>query len=126
MGVRVRRDPQRDRAGAVVTYLPASVMVYVSEQTNTRRPGIRLVCTCGWGVVAVHADTTRPLTEIITEAAAHVNDAHRTAEETPVSTIVERDRAHWWELPGAPKPLPGDFQFFDEYVTACAAWEARP
>ena len=52
------------------------VMVYVSEQTNQRRPGVRLVCTCGWGIVAVHADQARPLAQIIAEATAHISDSH--------------------------------------------------
>jgi hypothetical protein len=64
---------------AIVDRGAGTVMVYVSEQTNTRRPGVRLVCTCGWGVVAVHADHTRPLAEIIDQAVAHVSEAHAVA-----------------------------------------------
>jgi predicted small metal-binding protein len=59
------------------------IRVYASEQTNQRRPGVRLVCSCGWGVVAAHGGEARPVAEVIALALEHASEAHGIDEIRP-------------------------------------------
>jgi predicted small metal-binding protein len=67
------------------------IKVYVSEKTASRRPGLRLVCTCGWGVVAVHHDQALPIAEVIDQAMAH-------AETHGIDEIRGRKAVIWREI----------------------------
>lgn len=52
------------------------IMAYVSEQTNSRRPGLRLTCTCGWSIIAVYGGESVELAEMVDRALEHTNNAH--------------------------------------------------
>jgi predicted small metal-binding protein len=52
------------------------VVVYVSEQTSSRRPSIRMTCSCGWSVVACHGGDTIELTMLVDRALEHTERSH--------------------------------------------------